>query len=160
MMETLIPGRGFLHARSLILNDDQIKNLPPTPIDIVPVPASGRILIVNQFVFDYYRVGAYDNVFSGPLLQYSDQDPASNPSTKAILESAGPITRIFNVATVAQVLDLLYEVISSVDIHPDESLQVVAYSNDGNAFGLGDPLNVLKASVTYYIYNTNTQRYE
>lgn len=75
-MEDLIPGRGWLHRQTVILNNDQIKALPTTSIEIIPSPGLNKVLWVpvqnglGMCALNMKSTVAYGNLDGSAFLEF------------------------------------------------------------------------------------------
>lgn len=60
--ERSTPVAATVYSEVVVLSDTQIKSLPNTPVEIVPAPGNGKMIMPVGVVMSSHQVAAYENV--------------------------------------------------------------------------------------------------
>lgn len=164
-MQMLIPGRGYLHGFTRVLNNDEIIALPTTPIDFTVPSGPDRIFVptmatlISNFSVVYGATGAYRGVSIG--WSFSFAAGLSFNSDDVFSALTGQAFTFINAGK--DLLNLTDRIVpntpQAIDNFLNSALGLVFPFGGSNLTG-GAADNTLKVSGTYYIFNTITGQFE
>ena len=137
------------------LTDAQIKALPTTPVEVVPAPGAGKMLLLNQVSIVYPAssvMNSYDNIDAGATYvsviygsDYQEEGSGYVNDIGRLFEQPGNIFKVkpFNIDGVDWVT-----IASPVE---NQGFFLYADNNASNNLTGGDPANTLEVTVFYSI---------
>ncbi len=150
-----------IQSKTVTLDDDQIKSLPTTPVEVVPAPGEGkRLLIVAATLLLDNTANPYTNVDDNALFQirYGTSGEASfyfdlqfsmkHPNAQPVIADAG----IFSITdTGSRYGNSPYGWQDYRDGIENKSFSLTAINGSSGDFDGGDPANSLKVTVYYAV---------
>jgi hypothetical protein len=133
------------------LIDAQIKTLPSIPVEIVPTPGAGKMIVLLYGLLSTSLVSPYNNVTAAGNNQftYGGVMDASNYNLKYMFDDISANVAMYSTIQIPSdgfSLGLL----QLQSWFEDKSITFSVYNADGN-FGGGDPANTIKITVIYHI---------
>jgi hypothetical protein len=147
------------------LSDAEIKALPTTPIQLIPAPGAGKVIVpINAFVSITPWVANYTNINANAQLYMAD--PAENFNITTVLKQSNGNgvgnTLAWGEASVGLINQK--QIVSGVTLvsnsgwnladGENQPLMLFAANGGSGNFTGGDPGNVLKVTVSYMIVTT------
>lgn len=165
-----VPVEVVVYQLKTVLTDAQIKALPTTPVQLVPAPGAGKILIFHSavvskpaFTTPYGNTADFDGIYIGLVDSGVDRgwwkDSSSNglDDLGQLLGSADNSARIFydGVATdiAGTALDSIFQRARTISFNGNginQPLNILGQTSNGNFTG-GHASNTLEVTVFYSI---------
>lgn len=154
--------RGFGEFRTIrILTDAQIKALPTTSVELVPVPGAGKMLVPRMATLNFARTANYTNIQATAVLKIANGDgilgiaPMNESFGMVSGFLAGGGNAIVNIAPYSIVDVDSFENVNGTIAGPPEfdnrSYVIKATNAAGGAFTGGNAANTLKVTVDWSV---------